>query len=127
MTNVFQCAVDCDTEPFHDHVDVAGRRDIGRGEQHMVAALAVGSAAGRIAAEPASERRGLDPLMQLQLGIERLPCAAVSDQLDPPEQAAAPDVADMAVIAETLDQPLLELAAALLDLVEQPLDRKSVV
>jgi len=45
--------------------------------------------------------------------------AAIGHQLDRPEQAAAPDIADVAVVAEALGQAMLEVAAKLLDAVEQ--------
>src|SRR5215469_8295494 len=84
----------------------------------MIAMLAVSGAAGRIAAEPAFECRRLDLLVQLEAWIERLLAGAILDQLDRLEQAAASDIADMAVIAEAFGQPLLEMLTQLLDVVE---------
>ena len=114
-----QCAVDRGAEPVDDHVDVIRRRDVGRREQDVVAAAAVHRPAGRVAGKPALERGGLDLLVELEGGIERLAAGAVGDQLDGLEQAAPADVADMAVIAEALGQPPLEMTAELPDAVEQ--------
>ena len=85
----------------------------------MVAAAAVGGSARRIAAKAALERDRLDPLVQFQRGIERRTGATIGDELDGVEQAAAPDVADMAVVAEALGQPPLELSSENPDPVEQ--------
>src|SRR5258708_18738304 len=87
----------------------------------MVAVTAVHGSAPRVAAKPAFERRGLDPLMELERGIERRPGGAIGDQLDRLEQAAAADVADMPVIAEALGEPPFELNPKVLHSVEQPL------
>ena len=75
----------------------------------MVAAAAIHGAAGRIAGKPAFERGGLDLLVELEGGIERLAGCAIRHQLDGLEQAAPADIADMAVIAEALGQPPLEM------------------
>src|SRR5450756_1185200 len=85
----------------------------------MIAAAAVDRSARRVAGQSVFERRGLDPLVQLERGIERRARGTVGDQLDGPEQAAPADVADMPVIAEALGQPPLEMIAEVLDPVEQ--------
>src|SRR5262245_13885537 len=85
----------------------------------MVADAAVHRAAHRIAAEPELERPRLDPRIELLRGIERRARRAVGDELDCPEQAAAPDVADVTVIAETFGEPALEPSAAFLHPVQQ--------
>src|ERR1700730_5498460 len=87
----------------------------------MVAAAAVRRAAGRIAAEAAFERGGLDSLVELEAGVERRAAGAIGHQFDRPEQAAASDVADVTVIAKPLGQAALELSSAGLHLVEQML------
>ena len=110
VTDTFQRAVDGVAQPVDDHVDIVRCRDIGRREQDMIAAAAVHGSAGRVAAKPAFERGGLDPLVELERGIERRARGAIGNQFDRLEQAAAPDVADMPVIAETLGQPPLEMA-----------------
>src|SRR6266446_6754982 len=87
----------------------------------MVAAAAIHGPAGRVTGEAAFERGGLDPMVELEAGIERLAAGAIGYQLDGLEQAAPSDIADMPVITEALGQPSLEMAAEILD----PLDRKS--
>ena len=72
-----------------------------------------------IAAEAAFERDRLDPLVQFQRRIERRAGGAIGDEFDGLEQAAAPDVADMPVIAKTLGQPPFELRAESFHPVEQ--------
>src|SRR6476660_4924212 len=85
----------------------------------MVAAAAIRGPARRVAGEAAFERGGLDPLIELEAGIERLPAGAIGDQLDGLEQAAPADIADVAVIAEALGQPSLEVTAEIPDPFEQ--------
>src|SRR5712675_83757 len=85
----------------------------------MIAATAVHRSAPRIAAKPAFEGYSLDPLIELERGIERRARGAVGHQFDGLEQAASADVADMPVIAEALGQPPLELRAALLHALDQ--------
>src|SRR5882757_2455004 len=85
----------------------------------MIPAAAIHASASGIAAEAAFERDRLDALVQLQRGIERRAGGAIGDEFDGLEQAAAPDVADMAVIAETLGQSPFELSAESPDPVEQ--------
>src|ERR1700741_4099103 len=119
MTNTFQGAVDGLAKPVDDHVDIFSRRDIGRRQQHVIAAAAVDRAARRIAGKAALERRRLDFLVELESGIERLSRGAIGNQLDRPEQAAPTDVADMPVIAKTVGQSPLEMAAEFLYPVEQ--------
>src|SRR5262249_19709227 len=77
--------------------------------------------AGGIAGKPALERGGLDLLMQFLRGTERLAAGAVGDELDRLKQPAAPDVADMTMIAKTLRQPPLEMSSQLFHAVEQVL------
>ena len=110
MTDAFQGNVHRVAEPVMSH------REKGRRQQRVVAAAAVDGAAGRIAAEAAVECGRLDFLVQFHRRIERIAAIAVGHQFDRPEQPASSDIADMAVIAKTLGQPPLELAAALLDL-----------
>src|SRR5258708_34250739 len=90
MTNSFQCAVYCRAEPVDDHIDVVWCRDVGRCEQDMVAAAAIHGPAGRVTGEAAFERGGLDPLVELEAGIERLAAGAVGDQLHGLGPGAAP-------------------------------------
>src|SRR6266478_1172788 len=85
----------------------------------MVAAAAIHGPGGRVTGEAAFERGGLDPLVELEAGIERRAAGAIGDQLDGLEQAAASDIADVPVIAETLGQPPLEGAAEIPDPFEQ--------
>ncbi len=66
--------------------------------------LAVDRAAHRIDRQAARQCLALDPLVDLQRRIEHLLRRAVGDELQRPEQAAAAHVADMAVVAEALDQ-----------------------
>ena len=87
--------------------------DVRRRQHDVIADAAVHGAAHRIAGEPARERLGLDLGIELERGIERRPRRAVGDQFDRPKQAAPPDIADMAVIAEALGKPPLEQRAAL--------------
>ena len=70
----------------------------------MVAAAAIHGPAGRVTGEAAFERGGLDPIVELEAGIERFAAGAIGDQLDGLEQAPASDIADMPVITEALDQ-----------------------
>src|SRR6266702_6746644 len=112
MTDTLQSIVHGKAQPIDNHVDVVCCRDIGRREQHMVAALAIRSAAGRVAAEPAGKRSGLDLLVKLERGIERGATGAIGHQLDRPEKSTAPDVADVTVITEALRQAAFELGAA---------------
>ncbi len=77
----------------------------------MVAAAAIHRPAGRITGKAAFERRGLDPLVELEGGIERLAAAAIGDQLDGLKQSSPADIADVPVIAEALGQPSLEVTA----------------
>src|SRR6185437_2424469 len=51
LTDAFQCLVHGAAESIDDHVDVVRRRNVGRREQHMVAAAAIRGPAGRITAE----------------------------------------------------------------------------
>ena len=74
----------------------------------MIAAAAIHASARGIAAKAAFECDRLDALVKLQRRIERRSGGAIGHQFDGLEQAAAPDVADMAVIAEALGQPPLE-------------------
>ena len=82
----------------------------------MIAAAAVHASARGIAAEAAFERDRLDALVQFQRRIERRAGGAIGNEFDGLEQAAPPDVADMAVIAETLGQSPFELTAEILTL-----------
>ena len=112
MTNTLQGDVDGLAEPVDDHVDIAVAADVRRRQHDVIADAAVHGAAHRIAGKPARKRLGLDARMQLERGIERRSRGAIGDELDRLEQAAAPDIADMTVIAETFGQPPLEARAA---------------
>src|SRR5216684_132526 len=85
----------------------------------MVAAAAIRGPAGRVTGEAAFERGGLDPLVELEAGIERLAAGAIGDQLDGLQQAAPADIADVPVITEALGQPSLEVTAEIPDPFEQ--------
>src|SRR6266404_8661416 len=85
----------------------------------MIAAAAVHASARGITTESAFESDRLDALVQFQRRIERRAGAAIGDQFDGLEQAPTPDVADMPVITKTLGQAPFELAAEILDPVEQ--------
>src|ERR1041385_7458553 len=85
----------------------------------MIAAAAVHRAASRIAGEAVLECGSLDALVELEGGIERRAAGAIGHQLDGLEQAAAADIADVAVIAEPLGQPALELSPEFPDPLEQ--------
>src|SRR5258706_5789252 len=73
-------------EPFHDGIDVGGRRDIGRRDADMVAVLAVHGAAHRVDRQAARERGLFDALVQFQGGIESCLGGPVDDQFDRLEQ-----------------------------------------
>src|SRR6476659_181717 len=85
----------------------------------MVATASIHGPAGRVTGEAAFESGGLDPLVELEAGIEGLAACAIGDQLDGLEQAAPPDIADVPVIAEALGQPSLEVSAEIPDSFEQ--------
>src|SRR5258707_15136176 len=85
----------------------------------MVAAVAIHRPACRITGEAVFERGGLDPLMELEAGIERRAAGAIGDQLDGLEQAASAHIADVPMIAEALGQSSLEVTAKDLDPFEQ--------
>ena len=87
----------------------------------MIAAAAVYRAAARVATKPALEGDSLDPLIELERGVERRSCGPVGHEFDGLKQTAPADIADMPVIAEALGQPPFELRAALLHFVEQSL------
>src|SRR5207237_5385195 len=61
----------------------------------------------------------LGPLVEPEGGIERRAAGAIGHQLDGLEQAAAADITDVAVIAEPLGQPALQLSPELPDPLEQ--------
>src|SRR5258707_13539685 len=77
----------------------------------MVAAAAIRGPARRVAGEAAFECGGLDPLVELEAGIERLAAGAIGDQLDGLEQAAPADIADGPGITEAPSQPSPEMTA----------------
>src|SRR5712672_3969399 len=85
----------------------------------MVAAAAVHRPPDGITGQTAFERGGLDPMVELEAGIERLAAGAIGDQLDGLEQAAPADIADVPVITEALGQPSLEVNAEIPDPFEQ--------
>src|SRR5260370_6851534 len=85
----------------------------------MIAAAALHGSARRVAGKPAFERRGLDPLIELERGIERRARCAIGNQFDGLEEAAPTDVADVPVIAEALGQPPLKMIAKVLYPFEQ--------
>src|SRR5260221_8964320 len=87
----------------------------------MIPLAAVHSSAHRVATEPAFEGCGFNPQIELERRIERRARGAVGDQFDRLKQAAAADIADMAMIAEALGQPPFELRATRLHFVEQSL------
>src|SRR5258708_7117627 len=90
MTNSFQCAVYCGAESVDDHIDVVWCRDVGRCEQDMVAAAAIHGPAGRVTGEAAFECGGLDPLVELVAGLERLAGGVDCCPLDSPQQSPPP-------------------------------------
>src|SRR5260370_10923123 len=85
----------------------------------MIAAAALHGSARRVAGKPAFERRGLDPLIELERGIARRARCAIGNQFDGLEEAAPTDVADVPVMAEALGQPPLKMIAKVLYPVEQ--------
>src|SRR5688572_3541574 len=87
-----------------DLVQLGAGGDEGRGEQDVVAALAVDRAAHRVAHEAALHRLGLDLGVQLRRGVEWALGRAVLDQLDAHEEAAAADVAHVRMRIEGLVQ-----------------------
>ena len=97
----------------------AARRDVGRRDDDVVALLAVDRAAHRIAGQAARDGLRLDALVQLQRRIEDRLGGAVGDELQRPEQAAAANVADMAVVAEAFLQGGLQRCAHRADVVQQ--------
>ena len=82
-----------------------------RGEQDVIATLAVDRAAHRIDHQAARHRFPLDPCMQFQFRIERLLAAAIGDKLDALEQSAPAHVADKRMIAEALVQASRQMRA----------------
>ena len=70
----------------------------------MVAGAAVDGAAHRVDAQAARERLRLHARVHAPRRVERLLCAALGDELDPLEEAAAADVADVRMIREALAQ-----------------------
>src|SRR5215469_16440979 len=98
MLDASQGAVHGGAETVDNHVDVVLRRDIGRRQQHVIAAAAIHTAAGRVAGEAAFERRSSYFVVELEGGIERPSRRAILDQFDRLEQAATADVADVTVI-----------------------------
>src|SRR5450759_4109017 len=119
MTNTFQRIVDGMVQPVDDCVDIVRRRYVGWREQDMIAAAAVHRPARRVAGKPAFERCGLDPLIELERGIEWRARSTIGNQFDGLEEAAPTDVADVPVIAEALGQPPLKMIAKVLYPVEQ--------
>src|SRR5260370_1899657 len=85
----------------------------------MIAAATVHGSARRVAGKPAFERRGLDPLIELERGIERRARCAIGNQFDGLEEAAPTDVADVPGIAEALGPPPLKMIAKVLYPFEQ--------
>src|SRR5262245_20946444 len=85
----------------------------------MVAAAAVRASARGVTAKAAVEGGCLDALVEFERRIERGAGCAIGDELDGLEQAAAPDIADMPVIAEAVGEPPLELSTEILDAIEQ--------
>src|SRR5262249_8973232 len=119
MAHTLQRGVDGLAKPVDNHVDIVRCRDIGWREQDMVAAATIHSPARGVATKAAFEGDSLDALVKLERRIERRAGGAGADHLDGLEQAAAPDVADMPVIAEPFGEPPLELAAEIPDAIEQ--------
>jgi len=108
MCDVFDCGIDRIAQPLDDHLDVARRADVRRRQQHMVAAQPVHGAAARVAGEAVRKSRALDARVHFQFRIERCLAGAIRDNLDAVEQAAPAHVADVVMVAETLDEPLLQ-------------------
>src|SRR5436190_11962708 len=87
-----------------DFGDVRLSGDEGRRQHHMVAPFAINDAAHRIADQAISHRAFLHPAADLEGRIESLFAAAVSHEFDRHEKSASPDIADIRVLAETIDQ-----------------------
>src|SRR5688500_18082428 len=92
-------------------VDLRGLEDVGRGKQHMVAALAVDRTRHRVAQEASVERRLLEPRMNASRRVERLLACALVDELERPEKAAPTDVADVRMLSKSGAQRALERLA----------------
>src|SRR5678815_4639693 len=106
-------------EAFHYGIDVGGRRDIGWGDADVVTVLAVHGAAHWVDRQAAREGGFLDALVQFQGEIERRLGGAVGDQFDRLEQAAAADVADVAVVAEAFGEAGHQSRAHGVDVVDE--------
>src|SRR5690606_39480622 len=96
--------VDRALEPDDDLVDLVLRHDERGREQHMVAAAPVDGASHRIAKQSVLHGDALERRMQLQRRIEGLPGVPVLHELQADEQAAAPDVADVRMVAQRIAQ-----------------------
>lgn len=98
----FHRGIDGVAQPLDDGVDVGGRRDERRGDEHVVAAPAIDGAAHRVDHQSVGHSRLLDSRVQLQRRVERRLGAAACNEFDGLEQAAAAYVADIVVVAEPL-------------------------
>src|SRR5437588_12206001 len=82
MTNTFQRSVDGLAEPVDDHVDILRCRNIGRRQQHVVAAAAIRRSARGVTGKATLEGSRLDPRVELERGIERFTAGAIGHQFD---------------------------------------------
>src|SRR5262245_4028586 len=103
--------IDRGAEALDDAADVGSVRDEGRGQQHVVAEPTVDGSAHRVDDQAACHGFRFDSCIQLQRRIERPLGGSVGDHLHAAEQAATAYVADVMVIAQPLQQPVLELGA----------------
>src|SRR3569832_1155696 len=99
-----QCSVDRPAQPVDDLGDIGCGHDVGRRHDDVVAADAVDRAGGRIDVDALVEAGFLDPLVDPGVRVEWALGAAVLDELQRLEQAAAPDIADMRMVAEAVQQ-----------------------
>src|SRR5437867_1783093 len=76
-----------------------------RREQDVIASPPVDRASHRVGHEAAGHTFTLDAEVELQRGIERFLGCPVADDLDAEKKAAAADVADMRMVAETRGEP----------------------
>ena len=92
--------IDGGTQNLDDFRDLSGLDGKRRGEQNMIAPLAVDGSTARIAQQSAGQRLGLDPPMDLQLGVEGFAAGPIGNQLEAEKQTTAPNIADMRVAPE---------------------------
>ena len=113
------CRIHRVAETLDDCIDIRGGDDVGRREDDMIALLAIDRAAHGIGGEPAGKGFSFYAFIDLERGGENLLGGTVGDEFERPEQAAAADVADMAVVAEPVVQRGFQALAHQADVFDQ--------